>query len=67
MDISVRRPCQHCNESSEHAIGEMRSLSEVRESRGAIVVDGKMVDVPVVERAKSVLAREAVIAARERR
>jgi citrate lyase subunit beta/citryl-CoA lyase len=39
----------------------------VRENRGAIVVDGKMVDVPIVERAKSVLAREGAIAARERR
>jgi citrate lyase subunit beta/citryl-CoA lyase len=37
------------------------------ENRGAIVVDGKMVDVPIVERARSVLAREAAIAARESR
>lgn len=32
---------------------------------GAVTVDGKMIDVPVVERAKSLLAREAAIAARE--
>jgi citrate lyase subunit beta/citryl-CoA lyase len=32
---------------------------------GAIVVDGKMVDVPVVERARQVVAREEAIATRE--
>jgi citrate lyase subunit beta/citryl-CoA lyase len=36
----------------------------LKENRGAIVVDGKMVDVPIVERAKGVLAREAAIAKR---
>jgi citrate lyase subunit beta/citryl-CoA lyase len=36
----------------------------VKENRGAIVVDGKMVDVPIVERAKGLLAREAAIAKR---
>jgi citrate lyase subunit beta / citryl-CoA lyase len=34
---------------------------------GAIVVDGKMIDVPVVERAQAVLARHRAIATREAR
>jgi citrate lyase subunit beta/citryl-CoA lyase len=34
---------------------------------GAVTVDGKMIDVPVVERAKLLLARDAAIAAREAR
>ena len=33
--------------------------------RGAVVFEGKMIDVPVVERAKQILARDAAIAARE--
>ncbi|HYU12498.1 MAG TPA: CoA ester lyase [Stellaceae bacterium] len=35
------------------------------EGVGAVTVDGKMIDVPVVERAKRLLEREAAIAARE--
>jgi citrate lyase subunit beta/citryl-CoA lyase len=35
------------------------------EGVGAVTVDGKMIDVPVVERAKLVLEREAAIAGRE--
>ena len=35
------------------------------EGVGAVTVDGKMIDVPVVERAKLLLKREAAIAARE--
>ena len=35
------------------------------EGVGAVTVDGKMIDVPVVERAKALLDREAAIAARE--
>jgi citrate lyase subunit beta / citryl-CoA lyase len=35
------------------------------EGVGAVTVDGRMIDVPVVERAKLLLAREAAIAARE--
>jgi citrate lyase subunit beta/citryl-CoA lyase len=35
------------------------------EGIGAVTVDGKMIDVPVVERAKLLLEREAAIAARE--
>jgi citrate lyase subunit beta / citryl-CoA lyase len=34
---------------------------------GAVTIDGKMIDVPIVERAKLLLAREAAIAAREAR
>jgi citrate lyase subunit beta/citryl-CoA lyase len=37
------------------------------EGVGAVTVDGKMIDVPVVERAKLLLEREAAIAAREKR
>src|SRR5438874_6002769 len=35
------------------------------EGVGAVTVDGKMIDVPVVERARALLEREAAIAARE--
>ena len=35
------------------------------EGVGAVRVDGKMIDVPVVERAQLLLEREAAIAARE--
>ena len=38
-----------------------------REGVGAIVLDGKMIDVPIVVRAQQTLAREAGIAAREQR
>ena len=34
---------------------------------GAVTVDGKMIDVPVVERARRLVEREAAIAAREAR
>ena len=34
---------------------------------GAVTVDGKMIDVPIVERARLLLEREAAIAAREAR
>ena len=37
------------------------------EGVGAVTVDGKMIDVPVVERAKLLLQREEAIAAREAR
>jgi len=37
----------------------------VAENRGAVQFEGKMIDVPVVERAKQLLDREAAIAARE--
>ena len=37
------------------------------EGIGAVTVDGKMIDVPIVERAKLLLDREAAIAAREAR
>ena len=35
------------------------------EGVGAVTVDGKMIDVPIVERAKLLLQREEAIAARE--
>jgi citrate lyase subunit beta/citryl-CoA lyase len=37
------------------------------EGVGAVTVDGKMIDVPVVERAQLLLEREDAIAAREAR
>jgi citrate lyase subunit beta/citryl-CoA lyase len=37
------------------------------DKRGAVVFEGKMIDVPVVERARQVLERDAAIAAREAR
>ena len=37
------------------------------EGVGAVTVDGKMIDVPVVERARLLLEREHAIAAREAR
>jgi citrate lyase subunit beta/citryl-CoA lyase len=37
------------------------------EGVGAVTVNGKMIDVPIVERARLLLEREAAIAARERR
>jgi citrate lyase subunit beta/citryl-CoA lyase len=39
----------------------------VAANRGAVQFEGKMIDVPVVERAKQLLEREAAIAAREAR
>ena len=38
-----------------------------RRGLGAVAVDGKMVDVPVVERARRLLARAAAIAEKDRR
>jgi citrate lyase subunit beta/citryl-CoA lyase len=35
------------------------------EGVGAVTVDGKMIDVPIVERARLLLERETAIAARE--
>jgi citrate lyase subunit beta/citryl-CoA lyase len=37
------------------------------EGVGAVTVDGKMIDVPIVERARLLLERETAIAAREAR
>jgi citrate lyase subunit beta/citryl-CoA lyase len=39
----------------------------IAQNKGAVVFDGKMIDVPVVQRAQQVLAREAAIAVREPR
>jgi citrate lyase subunit beta/citryl-CoA lyase len=49
----------------EHARGLVAAYEQaLAENRGAVVYDGKMIDVPIVERAKQVLEREARIAAR---
>jgi citrate lyase subunit beta / citryl-CoA lyase len=50
----------------EHAGRVMAAYDKaLAEGVGAVTVDGKMIDVPVVERARLLLAREAAIAARE--
>jgi citrate lyase subunit beta/citryl-CoA lyase len=50
----------------EHAGRVVAAYDEaLAEGVGAVTVDGKMIDVPVVERAKLLLEREAAIAARE--
>jgi len=52
------RPCKRVVAAYDKALAE---------GIGAVTVDGKMIDVPVVERAKLLLEREAAIAAREER
>ena len=50
----------------EHAARVVAAYDKaLAEGIGAVTVDGKMIDVPVVERAKLLLQREAAIAARE--
>jgi citrate lyase subunit beta/citryl-CoA lyase len=50
----------------EHAIRVVAAYDKaLAEGVGAVTVDGKMIDVPVVERAQNLLQREAAIAARE--
>ena len=52
----------------EHAARVVAAYDKaLAEGIGAVTVDGKMIDVPVVERAKLLLQREAAIAAREER
>jgi citrate lyase subunit beta/citryl-CoA lyase len=52
----------------EHARRMVAAYEEaIAASRGAVQFEGKMIDVPVVERAKQLLEREAAIAAREAR
>ena len=52
----------------DHARRVVTAYDEaLAEGVGAVTVDGRMIDVPVVERAKSLLTREAAIAAREER
>jgi len=51
-----------------HARGVVAAYdTALAEGVGAVTVDGRMIDVPVVERARLLLEREAAIAAREAR
>jgi len=55
-------------EEADHAQRVVAAYDEALAAGvGAVTVDGKMIDVPVVERARLLLEREAAIAARERR
>jgi len=55
-------------EEVDHARRVVAAYDEaLAEGIGAVTVDGKMIDVPVVERARLLLEREAAIAAREGR
>src|SRR6266581_2770292 len=55
-------------EEAEHARRVVAAYDQaLAEGVGAVTVDGKMIDVPVVERARLLLEREAAIAAREGR
>src|SRR5260370_31012934 len=75
MGASVIHPSQIqiLNEEFRPSAQEVEHASRVvvaydtalAEGVGAVTVDGKMIDVPVVERAKLLLEREAAIAARE--
>jgi citrate lyase subunit beta/citryl-CoA lyase len=50
----------------DHARGVVAAYDEaLADGVGAVTVDGKMIDVPIVERARLLLEREAAIAARE--
>jgi citrate lyase subunit beta/citryl-CoA lyase len=50
----------------EHARRVLAAYDEaLAKGTGAVTVDGRMIDVPIVERARLLLAREAAIAARE--
>ena len=55
-------------EEADHARRVVAAYdTALAEGVGAVTVDGKMIDVPVVERARLLLEREAAIAAREAR
>ena len=55
-------------EEVEHARRVVAAYEKaLAEGVGAVTVDGKMIDVPVVERAQLLLERETAIAAREKR
>jgi citrate lyase subunit beta / citryl-CoA lyase len=55
-------------EEADHARRVVAAYDKaLAEGVGAVTVDGKMIDVPVVERARLLLDREAAIAAREAR
>jgi citrate lyase subunit beta/citryl-CoA lyase len=52
----------------EHARRVVAAYDQaLAEGVGAVTVDGKMIDVPVVERARLLVEREEAIAAREER
>jgi citrate lyase subunit beta / citryl-CoA lyase len=56
------RPSQ---EEVDHARRLVAAYDEaIAEKRGAVVFDGKMIDVPIVERAKQILERDTAIEAR---
>ena len=63
------------NEEYSPSAGEMAFAEKVisenakaeAAGRASFAIDGKMIDVPVVERARRLLARAAAIAAREAR
>jgi citrate lyase subunit beta/citryl-CoA lyase len=77
MGASVIHPSQVAILNEEfrptaEEVGQARKIvaayeKSTAEGIGAIVVDGKMIDVPIVIRAQQTLAREAAIAAREQR
>jgi citrate lyase subunit beta/citryl-CoA lyase len=77
IGASVIHPSQVAipNEEFRPGLGEVDHARRVvaaydkalAEGVGAVTVDGKMIDVPVVDRAKLILEREAAIAAREAR
>lgn len=77
MGASVIHPSQVpiLNEEFRPSREEVQHASRVAaaydkalaEGIGAVTVDGKMIDVPIVERAQALLAREAAIAEREDR
>jgi len=55
-------------EEADHARRVVSAYDKaLAEGVGAVTVDGKMIDVPIVERARLLLEREATIAAREAR
>jgi citrate lyase subunit beta/citryl-CoA lyase len=55
-------------EQVEHANRVIQANAQAEaEGRGSFAIDGKMIDVPVVQRAKNLLARHAAIVQREQR
>ena len=73
LGASTRARCAILNEEFRASADEVDHASRVvaaydkalAEGVGAVTVDGKMIDVPVVERAKQVLARHRAVLARE--
>ncbi len=68
VDGAARRGADAIILSSEHggsrSPGHCRPRQGTAESVGAVTVDGKMIDVPVVARARLLIEREQAIAAR---